>query len=215
MSSRATTVIESVCLSTVWRALGGGELRRGRGRAFWRRGAGWSVSSDDRKGTWYDHARGEGGGMVDLVVQVRGGSRQDALRWLADVAGVDLEDRPLTPEERAAWAAERRALERDLPAARLWRRAAIDMGEETLTLLKAALFDPTLPAPDVGEIADWERRVARWRALDGAELVKEYREWRADRPALTGAMVKAAKLHEVVDGRACDEYFRLLEKNAA
>lgn len=57
--------------------------------------------------------------MIDLVVRVRGGSRPDALRWLADLAGIPLDNRPLSASERARWAAERRAIEKDLPAAEL------------------------------------------------------------------------------------------------
>ncbi len=33
----AEAILDHVSISAVWRALGGGELRHGRGRAFWRR----------------------------------------------------------------------------------------------------------------------------------------------------------------------------------
>jgi hypothetical protein len=77
----------------VWSALGG-ELRHSRGRAWWRDGDGWSVALDDRRGCWYDHRDGIGGGVLDLLTHVRGGTPQDALRWLADFIGVTLDDRP-------------------------------------------------------------------------------------------------------------------------
>lgn len=35
------------------------------------------------KGTWYDHETNEGGGTLDLIIRERGGTRQDAARWLA------------------------------------------------------------------------------------------------------------------------------------
>lgn len=87
-------VLSRLCINDVWRALGGGELRHGRGRAWWRDGDGWSVALDDRCGCWYDHRDGIGGGVLDLVVHVRGGGRQDALRWLADLIGEALDGRP-------------------------------------------------------------------------------------------------------------------------
>jgi hypothetical protein len=45
----AEAIIEAVSISALWRALGGGELRHGRGRAFWRNGDGWSISLDDAR----------------------------------------------------------------------------------------------------------------------------------------------------------------------
>jgi hypothetical protein len=72
--------------------LGGGELRSGRGRAWWRNGDGWSVSVDAQRGMCYDHRDGIGGGVLDLVMHVQGGTRGDALRAVADMAGVTLDD---------------------------------------------------------------------------------------------------------------------------
>ena len=66
----------------MWRALGGGELQHNRGRAFWRNGDGLNISLDDSKGAYYDHARGTGGGVLDLLQLVRGGSRAEAMEWL-------------------------------------------------------------------------------------------------------------------------------------
>src|ERR1017187_7791338 len=103
-------IIARVRLSAVWAALGGGELRHGRGQAFWREGDGYNVSLRDDRNVWHDKRDDIGGGVLDLVVRVRGGNRADALRWCADLAGVALEDRPLSAEDRARWAAERRQL---------------------------------------------------------------------------------------------------------
>jgi hypothetical protein len=211
MRNDATTILESVQLTQIWRILGGGEIRRGRSRAFWRNGDGWNVSLDDKKGSWCDYARGERGGIIDLVIKIHGGSRQDALRWVASIAGIEISDRRLSASERVAWAEDRRSVQRYLPAARLWRRAAVDVGEGLLTLLKAALFDPMLPPPDVGEIAEWEGRLSRWRRMDGRELVAEYQRWSLLDPEFIGAIVKASKLHEVAERRACDRLMRMLE----
>jgi hypothetical protein len=166
--SHATDIVSSVKISQVWQALGGPALRRGRGVAFWRQADGLSVSLNDAKGTWYDFPAGESGGVLALVSRIRRGDRQESLRWLADFAGVAMDDSPLSTEDRASWATERRAIERDLPAARLWRRVALALGGKLLDSLKA----PT-GRPNVGEICSWERRLARWRRLYGAELVAE------------------------------------------
>lgn len=50
-----------------------GELRFGRNG---------SLSIDLARGLWRDHEAGTGGGVLDLVCRVRGGSRADAARWL-------------------------------------------------------------------------------------------------------------------------------------
>lgn len=113
-----------------------------------------------------------------------------------------------TPAQRRDWAAERREIERDLSAARLWRRAALCLAEAVLVDPKAALFDPTLPRPQGGEIEQWTRKLARWERLDGAELVAEYRDWREQQPALTAAMVSAGRISEHADRRAL---WRLIE----
>src|SRR2546426_428714 len=75
----AADILAQVSITDVWQALGGGPLRHGRGRAFWRDGDGYHVSLSDPKGTWYDHSRGEGGGILDLISLARGCSRADAL----------------------------------------------------------------------------------------------------------------------------------------
>src|SRR5215472_11919197 len=107
----ASDVLSTVRISDIWRALGGPQLRRAgkdryRGRGFWRNGDGWNISLDDSRGAWFDHRDAVGGGVLDLIVHVRGGSRQDALRWLADYQGTPLDDRPLSAAERARMAAE-------------------------------------------------------------------------------------------------------------
>ena len=200
-----------VQVSAVYQALTGVKPRRTgkdtcRAPATWRGGDGNNVSLDDSRGVWHDFVTNEGGGVLDLVIRVRGGNRADALRWCADLAGMPMDDTPLSAAERARWARERREIERDMPAARYWRRAAVTLGEETLVNLKAALFDPTLPRPEIGEIADITQQVARWGRLDGAELVSEYRGWREREPGLTAGMVHVARLREKAEVRALLRY---------
>ncbi len=204
MTTTAGDILSRVRISAVWAALGGGELRHGRGRAFWREGAdGWSISLDDARGVWFDHRDGAGGGILDLIALSRAGTRADALRWCADLAGVPMEDTPLSAADRARWAAERRAAERHLPAALLWRRAAIALGEEILDRLKLGLFDPAAPMrPGIGEVAHWTARIARWQRLDGTALVTEFRERKRRHPRLTAGLVRAAVNLEEAEIRA-------------
>jgi hypothetical protein len=201
-------VLERVRISEVWAALGGPKLRRMRGPAFWRDGDGLNVSLDDSRGVWHDFVTDQGGGVLDLVIQARGGNRADALRWCAELAGIPLDDKPLSADDRARWAAERRELERDLPGARCWRRAAVSIVEEVLGGLKGALLDPTLPQPRIGEIGDVESMLQRFRKVDGAALVAEYAWWREHYPGLAAGMVRAAKAREQAERFAVMEYLR-------
>src|SRR5439155_18336422 len=59
-----------------------------RGIGFWRLGDGENIKLDDHTGTYFDFARGEGGGILALIQKVRECSKQEALRWLADMAGI-------------------------------------------------------------------------------------------------------------------------------
>src|ERR1039458_1865723 len=189
--SATTDVLGWVKISEVYQALGGPELRGMRGPAFWRDGDGLNGSMDDSRGIWHDFTTGDGGGVLDLVVKVRGGNRADALRWAADLAGVPLDDKPLSAEGCARWAAERRELERDLPMAGLWLRAAIDLAEELLDVLKAVFFTGPSDRIDFDGIRDTTRLLSTLQRIDGAALVAEYGWWRERYPGMTAAMVHA------------------------
>ena len=108
-TNSADAVIDAVSIAEVWRALGGGELRRGRGRAFWRDGDGFNVGIDSQRGTWRDFATNEGGGKLKLIQTVLNCSKQDAFKWLADLAGIRLSpERAHSREERRRYAETRR-----------------------------------------------------------------------------------------------------------
>jgi hypothetical protein len=217
MVSIARDVISAVKISEVYRALTGVEPRRTRpdtwrGPATWRGGDGLNVSLNDSDGVWYDFRDDTGGGVLDLVVAVRGGSRQDALRWLADFAGVAMDDTPLSAEDRQRWAEERRALERDLPDARWWRRTAVALSEELLCALKSSFFDPTAEdRPSSRELQDITRILARLQTMSDAALVTEYRWLRQQNPGLTWGMVRWARDYEKAERAALVRYFLEVE----
>jgi hypothetical protein len=181
----------------------------------WRGGDGLNVSLDDSRRVWHDFVDDSGGGVLDLVQRVRGGSRQDALKWVADFAAIHLDDQPLQSEQRRQWAEERRRIERALPDAQRWRRAAVNMADQRLDLLKAALFDPTLPWPEVGEIYYVERVLAWLRRIEGAELVDEYAWWAQRYPGMTAAMIRTIREREQTELRALCRYLGLSDRESA
>jgi hypothetical protein len=201
----AQDIVSRLPISEVYRLLGGSKISRNRGRAFWRDGQGMNVSLSDEKATWYDHAEGVGGGVLDLVVRVLGCNRADALKWLADAAGVALDDQLLDPSV----AAERAAVKRDLPEARLWQRAALSLFDDLLINLKAGLFDPTEMRPEFGEIASTERLRDFIAGAPEAVLVGEFRAWRERWPHFTAEMIRSAARRERADRRALQRYLML------
>lgn len=92
----------------VWRSLGGGELRRDRGRAFWRNADGFNVKLDQERNSFYDFAHAEGGGVVRLVELALGVDRAQAWGWLREAFGVDA---PAPGRDRARQRERERALE--------------------------------------------------------------------------------------------------------
>lgn len=126
----AQEIIGRADIVDVWAALGGGDLRHGRGVAFWRGGDNLSVSIDAKKNCWYDFVAAEGGGILRLIEAVQGCDRLAALRWLADHHNVQLDGRrPLTRQEKRAYAIRRAGAEREAAELTAWR-------EELLRLLR-------------------------------------------------------------------------------
>jgi hypothetical protein len=178
----ATDVLAGVRITAVWRALGGGELRHGRGKAFWRDGDGWNVSLSDAKGAWFDHRDGIGGGVLDLVAHVRGGARQDALRWCADLAGVPLDAKPLSAADKHLWAVRCREAERVEREAGYFVDAAHAMAE--LALQEMPMDDP--------------QRSEMTLFLNALRLAPEYeyRRWLERNPTWAWALVKAGRQYQ-------------------
>jgi hypothetical protein len=215
----AQDIIASVRISDVYGVLAGNQPRRTgtdtwRAPATWRGGDGFNVSLDDSRGVYHDFVDDSGGGVLDLVQRIRGGTRQDALRWVADFAGIPLNDQPLSPEDRRRWARERQEIEQHLTDAQYWRRAVVKFTDELLDSLKAALFDPTLPQPALNEIYNVECVLARLQHLDGRELVNEYLESAKEQPFLCAHMVAWAKTQERIERAALLEFLRVSEPAA-
>ena len=133
-----TEIIDRASIGDVWQALGGPELRHARGIAWWRSGDGRNISVDEARGIWYDHSRGEGGGLLHLVQQVLGCDRRGALQWLADHVGVELDDhKRLSASERREYAERRRRAEAAAEEFADWREEYLD----NLTRQRNVLWD--------------------------------------------------------------------------
>jgi hypothetical protein len=174
-------VLDHVRITQVWHALGGAEIRRGRGQAFWRRGDGWTVSLSEDQGVWYDHRDGIGGGILDLITKVQGGSRNDALHWLADYYALPLDDKPLSQERRPQYARAKQ----DAPGlARLaemwWMERRAELEEVKADALRCSDFAA------LGAAAKEHYIIGQ---LQPAGVIRAYRTAREREPAHTRALV--------------------------
>jgi hypothetical protein len=205
--SRESGLPWCIPISQVYQILTGCKPRRtgadrSRARATWRGGDGWNVALDDARGVWNDFARNEGGGVLDLISRVRGGTRQSALKWLAASIGVTL-DSDLSRAERARWAGQQRELGRELPLALHWRRAAILLAEELLDSLKVGFFDSgTGPTVEASDLRNLTCLLAELRRIDGLALVEEYRWWVRTNPVLSRGLVYTAEIRSEAERRA-------------
>jgi hypothetical protein len=172
----AADVVRSTPISTVFAWLGGDPPKRGRARAFWRDGDNQqAVSLSDAKAAWFDHRDNVGGGVIDLVQHVRGGSRQDALRWLASMTGIAIDDQPLKRHDRTDWWNEQR-IKRE---AFYFASAAWVLAEDALEALEP-----------------WDPQRAVYTSLlraTGICPLAEYRKWRERSPDMAAALVHAGK----------------------
>lgn len=179
-STSATEIVERCRITEVADALG---IRldpsRRRGVASWRNGEHFSVSLSDNKGTWFDHAANEGGGVLDLVARVTGHDRRASLEWLASYAGVQIERRSLSPEEQKAVARERIESKRIRREAEYFADAAMLMAERELE---------ELPSNDPAR-ANFTSLIAGLRASPEAE----YRAWMRHDPRMAAALVHAGR----------------------
>jgi hypothetical protein len=178
-------------------------------------GSGWTARCPAHKDRGPSLSICEKNGKV-LVHCFAGCSQRAVIEALSDLGLWPEQERPVpTPVERRAWIRERRRIERQLPAALLWRRVALILGEEVLDGFKSALGDSSLPQPRVGEIAWWTRLLGRWQSLDGFGLVEEYQSWKRGDPRLTRAMIRAGRNLELSELRALLRYVNARSEEAA
>ena len=136
--------LDQLKILNVWAALGGGELRNRRGRAFWRDGDGYSVTLDEVKNAWYDFRDGMGGGVLSLVETVGGYSRGEALTWLERNCGLDPR-RALSPQEKRLYAAQAAGTERLAERLTDFARGLELIAEKTVIDLHGFLGDGYAP----------------------------------------------------------------------
>ena len=121
----ASDIVDRVHISDVAEALGITlDRTRRRGVATWREGKNFSVSFNDNKNAWHDFVSNEGGGVLDLVVRVRGCDRKAALEWIAAYAGVPLTHQ--TESERRDWSRRMRATRHQAEALVAWKRETLE-----------------------------------------------------------------------------------------
>ncbi len=174
-----------------------------------------SFKVDTNKRRWHCFGCNSDGDAFDFIAKIEGTDFNGAKRRLAELAGFTLDGGECTREDVERWAAEKRAVQADLPAARFWRRAALALGYELLENLKAGLESSAALQPAPGEIATWTRQLARWRKIDGAELVAEFVGWRNGHPEMTGALVRAGAICSTTDVRALRKFLNVVEGLAA
>jgi hypothetical protein len=137
----AAAIVAARSVTTVWLALGGDAPRRGRARAFYRDGNNpQAVSLNEAKGCWYDHRDGVGGGVLDLIQHVRGCDRGAALRWLADLNGMPIDDRSFTVAEQRQCGRQR------VKADRLAQDVAADRDDGKRTRAALSIWQSTKSA---------------------------------------------------------------------
>jgi hypothetical protein len=198
---RVEGILGHLTISQLWTVLGGDLPKRARAKAFWRPKAdGLNISLSDEKGVWFDHAKGEGGGLLDLVEHIKGCSRAEALRWLADLAGVPLEDRPLTATEKRDYARAKCEARPLAQAALWWWQARLSELED----LKREAVRPD--GMDVEALAQAAQEAYRLQDLSAAEVVQVYMLMKRTDPLGTGQLVHIGEIWE----RACRAVIRAI-----
>jgi hypothetical protein len=189
----APELIARTRITSVWAALGGGEIRRNHSQAFWRNGDGFNVALNDDCGIWFDHRDNVGGGILDLIAHVRGGTRAEALKWLAERLGLPLDGARLSNEERRRYAQAQKRAPELARAATLWlieRRAELEqIKADALERMEAAREHGKDPMPAVMAL---ERAASEHHLLSlmkNEGIVRAYLMARRDHPKHTRALV--------------------------
>ncbi|MCX6596721.1 MAG: hypothetical protein NTV70_10175 [Acidobacteria bacterium] len=188
---------ESIHIGQLWAGLGGGPIRHGRARAFWRNGDNaTAVSIDLERGRWRDHVSGTGGGCLALVETVLSCSRAEALRWLEQNSFI--EPRRLSVVDRRQFA-QRRAVAEDHARdgwrwwqARRWQLEAWKAAADALE--------------DYGALAAYARALVAHESIEPGALVAAYQAARAADRAGVATLIGEA----IGDERRWDQLDRLV-----
>lgn len=142
---------------------------------------------------------------IAFVQRVRGQSFREVLDFLSARYGVPIMPLVRSTTERQSWVEQQQAVERDLPSARLWKRAALELCDEVLDDCKERFF---LGFRDVEgqEIYALTRFSESLRTIDGTALIDEWTSWKRDKPDLTSALVRLGKALETADKHAILEF---------
>lgn len=164
-------MITNVSIVDVWHRLGGGPIRRGRATAWWREGDAPNIAVDVERGVWFDHARGVGGGVLDLVRTVSDCNKSDAVRWLCSEGFI--QDHEASPDERRRAAAHCDALDAVAGDIEYWRQGRI-------TNLECEKIN-AIARDDEARLAASASELYRLQT-DGAAVVEAYRNHLAQDP---------------------------------
>jgi hypothetical protein len=178
------------------------------------RGTGKNLAIDFSRGLWYCFSNcGRGGDAIVFELALNGGGFLAARNRVFDIVG-----RPMGRVSRRR--ARRHITMKEQADARLWRRLAVLLAEESLDDLKKRFFEPAASSIDLTQPAwsvtpaDLARGTALLRYLEaiaGDSLVHEYLLWRRRAPALTDALVAIGHRVERTEHRALARYLEQVE----
>jgi len=185
----AADIVRSTTITAVWVGLGGDPPVHNRARAFYRNGDNpEAVLLNDAKGRWFDYRDNIGGGVLDLVQMVRGGTRQEALRWVAAFIGIDMEEKSLSPHKRRVFA----WLKSD--AEDLARECAWWMGAYSVALESAKA--EALEKEDMVTLARAARELYWLQSSQPSAILSRYLKARKDSPDEVASLVEEGRKDE-------------------
>ena len=199
----ASTLAE-VPILDVWRRLGGGELRHGRGRAFWRNGDGLNVAIDRTGARWFDHAAGTGGGVLALVQTALRCDGAAALSWLEQERFIESRT-PITEAERRILA-QRRSIASDMARDTL---AWIRVRRGQLEAEKASLFQ-TASFPRLRRAIHAARELTRLESGNAAIVARAFFDHRLSNADEAAALVERGRWWDSEDRRIAAQCVSLL-----
>ncbi len=177
-----SSTIGSVCIIAAWERLGGGPLRGGRGIAWWRDGDSFNITVNPEKNVWFDHARGVGGGVLELVRTVLDCDKASAVRWLCEEGFI--EDSSASRTEVRKRAQREATLQLEAENIKWWRRGFV-------AKLEAAKAD-AISRDDELALAISARELFLMET-DGAAVVARYRKHLAVDPAGAARLIQSGR----------------------